>query len=182
MASQEEYQRLLSAGGDLTYEQIRTAIRQFDWDGNFDYDRYGKEIKQCKGKGGYNFYISESKIWKDKRLIRLMIDNFQCRSCGLSHEQGTLSVDHKCSNYKLIPYESIWDDLTTLCWGAGSCHEAITNCEHQRKNSKIVTEIIPYTRSSFAGVFSNEQSQEIQIPAHRSRPSHIPQWPTSESS
>lgn len=80
----------------------------------------------------YEKYIS-SPGWGRKRKERLFIDKHRCRTCGLSHEEGTsLEVHH-------VSYENFGDepmsDLITLC---RQCHEAITNVIRHRRYTKNV--------------------------------------------
>lgn len=74
----------------------------------------------------YQSYIDylNSPEWKKKRWARLEIDNYRCRLCGIyPRSSSELHVHHIPSSYKLIPNESIENDLLTLCI---ECHEMVT--------------------------------------------------------
>ena len=179
MRSQEKYLELKKIADEAgSHEVIFEEMRMFDWDANFDYDLYGKdELALCKK---YSHYVgNQSQLWRDKRAIRIMLDGYRCRSCG--RQDCSLSVDHCWSSYPKIPFESIWFDLTTLCWGHGSCHEAITNVEHKRVNDKKHSSLVleshkpKVRRGSFNG-----RSQEVTLSPHRSFGPHYAQRPTCE--
>jgi hypothetical protein len=68
----------------------------------------------------YETYLN-SDAWKQKRIARLEFDGYRCRLCDA---QGELEVHHRPSSYSLIPYESVENDLTTIC---RACHDLITN-------------------------------------------------------
>ena len=174
MSSQDEHKRIMQLG-DVTV--VKEAVRIFDWDGNFDYSRYPQEeIDRCRyGKDRYNFYISESQIWKDKRIIRIMIDWFRCRSCGGQKPDVTLSVDHCDLSYKLIPFESIIDDLTTLCIGEGSCHDAITNCSRRRRYDKQPIVVEPHAEKRIGLERHGRKYEKIELSPHRDIPHYFPQ-------
>lgn len=170
MSSQEEYQRLKKLFEDGLADEARAAMWRFDWDGQFDYSRYPKEERE-KSKRDYNFYIRESQIWRDKRAIRWMLDIYQCRACG---GQQNLSVDHKDTSYDKLPFESIMYDLTTLCIGEGSCHDAITSCSRARRYSGKPVEVEVYTSNKPKGLVIHGRNEEIEVSPHRGLPHYFP--------
>lgn len=167
--SQEEAKRINKLGDP---EATPEALRQYDWDGDFDYSRYPKgEIAKCKCS--YNYYITESQIWKDKRFIRLLIDKFECRTCGGTSPEISLSIDHKDGSYTRIPYESIIYDLTTLCIGEGSCHDAITSCSRKRRyDNQRSLDVEPHVTKTIGGM-DHGRSKKIEVSPHRSQSHHL---------
>lgn len=71
----------------------------------------------------YEEYINSTQ-WKHKRLVRLKIDKFQCRTC---RNDKDLEVHH-------VTYDNLFnepmEDLITLC---KQCHKAITNVIRDRR-------------------------------------------------
>jgi hypothetical protein len=70
----------------------------------------------------YDKYIG-SADWARKRKERLALDGHRCRMCDEDGTRYLLEVHHRPSSYKRIPYESIANDLVTIC---ARCHELIT--------------------------------------------------------
>lgn len=78
----------------------------------------------------YAEYMASSE-WRRKRTARLTIDHHRCRLCGAT---GNLQVHHNPLSYRLIPSESIEDDLTTVCQ---RCHVFVTNiCRADKRAGK----------------------------------------------
>ena len=71
----------------------------------------------------YKKYIN-SPQWKHKRLLRLKVDRFKCRTCG---ETENLECHHV--TYDRLGNEDL-EDLITLC---KACHKAITNVIRDRR-------------------------------------------------
>jgi hypothetical protein len=176
-SSQEECKRIMGLGDE---DAIREALKEgFDWDGRFDYDRYSKDvIHRCKyGKWHERLAVYRSSdIWRDKRLIRLLLDLRVCRGCGKTHPEIALSVHHKYTCYKDIPYESIVYDLTTLC--LADCHEAITNVDHQRKGDRLQIEMQPHTSDNPRRGESHGRLENVTVPDDGDIPAYLPQRPT----
>ncbi len=63
----------------------------------------------------YQEYL-RSPDWRAKREQRLHMDRYRCRLCGSRY---WLEVHHCPDSYHKIPYESVEEDLITLCHG---CH------------------------------------------------------------
>jgi 5-methylcytosine-specific restriction endonuclease McrA len=59
--------------------------------------------------------------WQNIREERIKIDNYCCRTCGVTESEYTLHVHHL--RYDLFN-ENISKDLITLC---KYCHEAVTS-------------------------------------------------------
>lgn len=93
-------------------------------------------VRQGKDNNFYENYITKSPIWKHKRLLRLKIDKFQCRTC---RNTENLEVHHL--SYEHLGDEPI-EDLITLC---KECHHAITSVirarRYQNKNFNQFDEI-----------------------------------------
>lgn len=71
----------------------------------------------------YEKYIN-SPEWKHKRLARLKLDKFRCRTCGSEED---LECHHV--SYEYLGNEPL-SDLITLC---KICHEAITSSIRERR-------------------------------------------------
>jgi hypothetical protein len=70
----------------------------------------------------YDRYIASAE-WARKRKARLALDDYRCRMCDEDGTRFRLEVHHRPSSYRLIPNESIANDLVTVC---ARCHELIT--------------------------------------------------------
>ena len=86
----------------------------------------GRQILQTERGKIYTAYI-QSPEWKHKRLCRLKIDEFKCRTCGYTKDEIQLEVHHV--TYERFKNEEM-GDLITLCT---DCHTAITNVLRERK-------------------------------------------------
>lgn len=71
----------------------------------------------------YEEYI-RSDAWHIKRKARLILDGNHCRLCDEDGSRFQLEVHHRPSSYQKIPYESVEDDLITLC---SRCHNLTTD-------------------------------------------------------
>ncbi len=115
----------------------------------------------------YQAYMS-SQLWKQKRKERLEIDGHRCRLCDHDGSQYRLEVHHRPSSYKLIPNESVIDDLTTVC---SRCHEFITAiCRGDRYDARALPDISivvsqVYERKDVDyGMAKNQLSVNISLP------------------
>lgn len=119
----------------------------------------------------------KSDLWFEKRRRRLDIDNHQCRLCGSTDR---LEVHHKCDgkpggydSYRMIPNESVEDDLTTLCHDH---HEVITNAiRGDRYASKAPLQTEAHKPQLEERISHENKSQELTVSAHRGRPDFVPQ-------
>ena len=77
----------------------------------------------------------QSDKWKHKRLLRLKVDRFKCRTCSNTED---LEVHHV--SYQNLGNEDL-EDLITLC---KDCHNAITNVIRQRRYSSRDIQFLDY--------------------------------------
>jgi hypothetical protein len=71
----------------------------------------------------YEEYIA-SKNWNKKRKARLKLDGNRCRLCDENGSRFRLEVHHRPKSYDKIPFETVEDDLITVC---SRCHDFITD-------------------------------------------------------
>lgn len=89
----------------------------------------------------YGAYLASAE-WAAKRQARLALDGNRCRLCDEDGTQFHLEVHHRPSSYRLIPDESVQDDLTSVC---SRCHDLITTTirsDHYRKRTLPTIEVI----------------------------------------
>lgn len=106
----------------------------------------------------YQDYIN-SPQWKEKRLLRLQLDGYECRLCGHDGSDYHLEVHHKPLSYKKIPNESVNDDLTTVCV---ECHKEIVTNFIRRERFKGQNINILYRPNVVERELQNVKYSEVQ--------------------
>lgn len=187
MTSQNTYLELMKLSSLAERVDAMRELRQsgYDWDANFDYEMYGDHLKECKGFGHGLQVYREGPIWQIKRQIRIAYDLWECVHCGRAAGEATLSVDHKYTKYREIPYESIHEHLSTICWGPLSCHEAITNLEHTWNNQKHDDLLVDAHRPTKTRIGVNNNGNKykhLSVSAHRRKSADLSQRTTLKPS
>jgi hypothetical protein len=121
-------------------------------------------------EASYGKYL-HSRAWVVKRRERLALDDYRCRTCGVS--TGPLEVHHV--TYERLGDENVETDLITLCRG---CHLAITESLKRRRygsaepieSEKITTEVS--IREATYGMANCEVHVEVILSDARPQRAH----------
>lgn len=135
----------------------------------YDPDNWNKDLFEYYQSHLVEYYRCD--IWIMKRAKRLEIDKHKCRICGRTKNEIGLEVHHDPTSYKKVPYESIEDDLTTLC---NECHEVVTSLIRSRRYAAkdIVVEPHQNLIQERNGYEGQHDLETVTLSPHRSLPAY----------